>query len=261
MTYQPGQSGNPAGRAVGSRNKKTIAMEEAFFAQADALVQNVVKRAMAGEPAAMRLCMERVLPVGRGRPLPIDLPTVRSADDAQAAAAVITGALKQGAISAREAVDLLRVVEGLTRLAGAVEIVRKIARAEVAKAAAALGLEHFYAGPPAERRADDAGQRAEERDWRVEENARSEDEDVFPGRAAARSDAAQTRGPGAAHVDPGWPPDQRCTASRCTASGARPADAGAANGGVALVNIRENTSAARNGDAAGRGHNGAKPPE
>jgi hypothetical protein len=224
MTYQPGQSGNPAGRAAGSRNRKTIAMEEAFFAQADALVQNVVKRAMAGEPAAMRLCMERVLPVGRGRPLPIDLPTVRSADDAQAAAAVITGALKEGAISAREAVDLLRVVEGLTRLAGAVEIVRKIARTEVAKAAAALGLEHFFAGPPAERRADEAGQGAQERDWRAEENARSES----GGRMA--EDAA-------------FP------------------SCGAANGGAALVSINENTSAARNGDAAGRGRNGAKPAE
>jgi hypothetical protein len=225
MTYQPGQSGNPAGRAAGSRNRKTIAMEEAFFAQADALVQNVVKRAMAGEPAAMRLCMERVLPVGRGRPLPIDLPTVRSADDAQAAAAVITGALKQGAISAREAVDLLRVVEGLTRLAGAVEIVRKIARTEVAKAAAALGLEHFFAGPPAERRADEAGQGAQERDWRTEENARSE----YGDRRAA-DDAAF----------PGC---------------------GAANAGAALVSINENTSAARNGDATGRGPNGVKPPE
>jgi len=221
MTFQPGQSGNPAGRAVGSRNRKTLAMEEAFFAQAEALVQNLVERAMAGEPAAMRLCMERVLPAGRGRPLPIDLPTVRSADDAQAAAAVITGALKQGAISAREAVDLLRVVEGLTRLAGAVDIVRKIARAEVAKAAAALGLEHFYAGPPAQ-------QRAQERDWRTEENERSDDAD--------RMTDADVCSPGAAHC-------------------------GAANGAGALVSIRENTSAAPDGGAAGRGRNGVKPPE
>ena len=221
MTFQPGQSGNPAGRAVGSRNKKTLAMEEAFFARADALVQNLVERAMAGEPAAMRLCMERVLPAGRGRPLPIDLPTVRSADDAQAAAAVITGALKEGAVSAREAVELLRVVEGLTRLAGAVDIVRKIARTEVAKAAAALGIEHFYAGPPAQRR-------AQERDWRTEENERSDDAD--------RMTDADECSPGAAHC-------------------------GAANGAGALVSIRENTSAAPDGGAAGRGRNGVKPPE
>jgi Family of unknown function (DUF5681) len=67
MTFQPGQSGNPASRAAGSRNRKTLALEAAFFARAEAFVAEVLRRAMAGEPAAMRLCMERVLPVGRGR--------------------------------------------------------------------------------------------------------------------------------------------------------------------------------------------------
>jgi Family of unknown function (DUF5681) len=203
MTFQRGESGNPAGRAVGSRNKKTLAVEAALFDHAEALVKNLVDRAMAGEPAAMRLAMERVLPAGRGRPLPIDLPPVRSAEDAQAAAAVIMAALKEGAISAREAVDLLRVVEGLTRLTGAIDVIKKIARKEVAKAAAALGMEHFFAGPPAGggREADDGG-------WMTDEDV------AFPGRGAARSGAVQTcpgrrpgdRGPGAASMDPGSAP-------------------------------------------------------
>jgi hypothetical protein len=197
MTFQRGESGNPAGRAVGSRNKKTLAVEAALFDHAEALVKNLVDRAMAGEPAAMRLAMERVLPAGRGRPLPIDLPPVRSAEDAQAAAAVIMAALKEGAISAREAVDLLRVVEGLTRLSGAIDVIKKIARKEVAKAAAALGMEHFFAGPPA-----GGGRRMEEGD-QMGEDGEADDDAMFPGRTAARSAAVQTRGPGAASVDPG----------------------------------------------------------
>src|SRR5215472_4016257 len=149
MTFQPGQSGNPAGRAVGSRNKKTLAAEAALFDHAKELVENLVGRAKRGEPAAMRLCMERILPVGRGRPLPIELPSIRSTEDALAAADVIMDALKEGAISAREAVDLLRVVEGLTRLTGAIAFIKKVARREVARAAQTLGMEHFFAGPPA----------------------------------------------------------------------------------------------------------------
>jgi hypothetical protein len=149
MTFQKGVSGNPAGRDPGSRNKRTIAAEEKLLARADDLVDDLVKRALRGEPAAMRLCAERVLPV-RGRPLPIDLPPIRHLDDAQAAAKVIVSALKEGALSAREAVDLLRVVEGLTRLTGTVGICKKIARREVARAAQTLGFEHFFAGPPAE---------------------------------------------------------------------------------------------------------------
>ena len=149
MTFLPDQSGNPAGRAAGSRNKKTLAAEAALFDHAQELVDDLVARARRGEPAAMRLAMERILPAGRGRPLPIELPAVRSTEDALAAADVIMDALKAGAISAREAVDLLRVVEGLTRLTGAIAFIKKVARREVARAAQTLGMEHFFAGPPA----------------------------------------------------------------------------------------------------------------
>jgi hypothetical protein len=140
MTFTPGQSGNPAGRAVGSRNKQTLAAEAALFEHAQELVEDLVARAKRGEPAAMRLAMDRILPTGRGRPLPIELPPVRSTEDAQDATGKIMDALKQGALSAREAADLINVVTALTRLAGTIEFVKKAARREVAKAAQTLGL-------------------------------------------------------------------------------------------------------------------------
>ncbi len=96
MTFQPGQSGNPAGRAVGSRNKKTLAVEAALFDHAQELVDEVVRRAKNGEPAAMRLVMERILPVGRGRPLPIELPSIRCTAVACPAADVLRAAHRAG---------------------------------------------------------------------------------------------------------------------------------------------------------------------
>jgi hypothetical protein len=149
MTSKPEQSGNPAGRPVGSRNKQTLAAEAALFAHAQELVENLVARAQRGEPAAMRIAMDRILPTGRGRPLPIELPPVRSAEDAQAAVGVIMDALKAGALSAREGADLINVVTALTRLNGAIALIQKTARREVAKAAQTLGLEHFERPPAA----------------------------------------------------------------------------------------------------------------
>jgi hypothetical protein len=149
MTFRRGHSGNPAERAPSSRNKKTLAVEAVLFEHAQELVENLVRRAKDGEPAAMRLAMERILPAGRGRPLPIELPSIRSTEDALAAADVIMDALKEGAVSAREAVDLLRVVEGLTRLTGAIAFIKKVARREVARAAQTLTMDHFFVGPPA----------------------------------------------------------------------------------------------------------------
>jgi hypothetical protein len=57
-------------------------------------------------------------------------------------------ALKEGAISTREAVDLLRVVQGLARLIGTVDFIRRSARTEVARAAVTFGIERFFAGSP-----------------------------------------------------------------------------------------------------------------
>jgi hypothetical protein len=230
MTFKPGQSGNPAGRAVGSRNKQTLAVEALLFEHAQELVDNLVTRAMRGEPAAMRLAMERILPTGRGRPLPIELPPVNSAADAQVAAGVIMDALKQGALSAREAVDLINVVAALTRLTGALEYIKKVARTEVAKSAQTLGFEHFLAGRPdpntyaqrvAEMNAEEEETDEDEiprnpNQWPPSEDpldrwSREDMEARSPGAAqheAERSDALQTRGPGATDtgLDPGSAP-------------------------------------------------------
>jgi len=176
MTFQPGQSGNPAGRAVGSRNKQTLAVEARLFEHAQELVDDLVRRAKAGEPAAMRLAMDRILPTGRGRPLPIELPPVRSTEDAQVAAGVIMHALREGALSAREAVDLINVVGALTRLTGTIECIKKVVRREVARSAQTLGFEHFFAGRPADN--NYARQVAE---LNAEEEP-AEEEDDFPER-------------------------------------------------------------------------------
>jgi hypothetical protein len=181
MTFKPGQSGNPAGRAAGSRNKNTLAAEARLFEHAQELVDDLVARAKRGEPAAMRLCMDRILPTGRGRPLPIELPPVRSAADADTAAGVIMDALKQGALSAREAVDLINVVAALSRLTGVIEYIKKVARTEVARSAQTLGMEHFFAGPPA---ANNYARRVEEMNAEDEAREAAEiaetDEDELP---------------------------------------------------------------------------------
>jgi hypothetical protein len=117
MRFEPGQSGNPAGRPPGSRNKKTLAMEELLGERAEAAVTTILNRAEGGCPTAMRLCMERVLPTGADRPLTLEIPAVSTPDDVIAAAGVVIGAFGHGAVSPRETVHLLTVVERLARIA------------------------------------------------------------------------------------------------------------------------------------------------
>jgi hypothetical protein len=117
MRFQPGQSGNPAGRPPGALNKKTLATEAAMAARAEEIVNNVMDRAKNGESAAMRLIMDRLAPTGRNRPVAVDLPVIRTPDDAEAALAVVTAELAAGNLSIGEAAALISLIDRMLRLA------------------------------------------------------------------------------------------------------------------------------------------------
>jgi Family of unknown function (DUF5681) len=135
MKYQPGQSGNPAGRPPGSRNKKTIAIEEAFEEHAEDVLKEVVGRAKEGEKTAMRLCMERMLAPKRERPVAIDLPVIETPADARKALAVVTAELAEGSLTITEATRLIGLIQRMLRLVGDIEKMEKAGReAEEAKA-------------------------------------------------------------------------------------------------------------------------------
>ena len=77
--FEKGRSGNPVGRRLGSRNKATLAAAALLAGEAEALTRKAVEMALAGDPTAMRLCMERVLPPCRERTVKFSLPSIDGA--------------------------------------------------------------------------------------------------------------------------------------------------------------------------------------
>src|SRR5215471_7727577 len=92
--FPRGHSGNPAGRRFGSRNKSTIAAQELLAGEAEALTRKAIEAALAGNPTAMRLCLERILP--RDRAVRFVLPPIKSAADIAPAMGAVTAALADG---------------------------------------------------------------------------------------------------------------------------------------------------------------------
>jgi Family of unknown function (DUF5681) len=126
MTFLPGQSGNPAGRPRGARNKKTLALEALLDGESEALMQRLIDLAKMGDDLALRLCVERMLAPQRERPVPLKLPRIESDQDARRASAEVMDALGEGEITPKEAEHLLRAVAGAAMIMQSTEIAARL---------------------------------------------------------------------------------------------------------------------------------------
>ena len=116
MPFQPGQSGNPAGRPPGARNKATIIAETLLQGEAEELTRAAIERAKAGDVGALRICLDRLLPRSRHRTVAIELPPLKSSADAASGVAIITARVAAGEITPREGGEMLKLIDVFVRI-------------------------------------------------------------------------------------------------------------------------------------------------
>src|SRR5271169_4787644 len=89
--FAPGKSGNPKGRPKGARNNATVIAEVLLDGEANAITRKLIDKALEGDTTALRLCLDRLLPPKRGRPVSFKLPAKieTAADAAQASSLVL----------------------------------------------------------------------------------------------------------------------------------------------------------------------------
>jgi hypothetical protein len=135
--FRKGESGNPKGRARGSRNRVTMLADQLFdeklFGEdnkAAALIDKAIQMAESGDTACMRLVFERIAPVRKDRPVYFELPRMTEAKDAVAASAAIVAAVAAGDLTPAEAGELAKVVDGYARTLQAVEFEERLLKLE-----------------------------------------------------------------------------------------------------------------------------------
>jgi hypothetical protein len=100
--FKAGQSGNPSGRPKGSLNKATLAAQALLDGEAEVLTRKLVELAQNGNPMALRLCLERILPPRKDRPINFILPDIKGAGDLLRVLQAILVAVARGEITPGE---------------------------------------------------------------------------------------------------------------------------------------------------------------
>ena len=125
---RPFLEGNP-GRPVGSRNKRTLLVEQIMGADLEAVARAVSTAAQHGDMQAARIVLDRLAPVRRGRPVKFEMPATLDGAGLAEAFATILRAMATGELTPEEG----------TAVAGVLEIRRKaIETAEIEARLAAL---------------------------------------------------------------------------------------------------------------------------
>ena len=114
------------GRPAGARNRATLAAEELLDGEGEKLIRKAVALALKGNVTCLRLCLDRLLPPRRDRPVHFAIPNLNSAADASAAMAAITTAVAEGDLTPAEAAELSRVIEAYVKAIEATEIERRL---------------------------------------------------------------------------------------------------------------------------------------
>jgi hypothetical protein len=89
--------------------------------------------ALSGDTTALRLCLDRLLPARKDRPVAFALPPLATAADAVAATAALVEAVASGELTPMEAGELSKLVDSFARAVELREIEARLAALEQAR--------------------------------------------------------------------------------------------------------------------------------
>ena len=133
--FEKGTSGNPEGKRPGTRNAATLANEALIDGQSEAVIQIVIKKALAEDMAAIRLLFDRILPARRERLLQFELPLLKTGEDAVAAISTISEGVGKGELSASEAQSLVNLVHTFLEARAQIDFEQRVTKLEEIKSA------------------------------------------------------------------------------------------------------------------------------
>src|SRR5947207_1808906 len=102
-------------RARGCRDHVNRPARLLLASEGEALTRKAVELALAGDPTALRLCLERIVGPYRERAVEFTMPAIRGAADLVDAMAAVADAAAERAGTPRDAIQVCKDIEAIIR--------------------------------------------------------------------------------------------------------------------------------------------------
>jgi hypothetical protein len=116
---------NPRARATQQRWRSNL-----LDGEAEALTRKAVDLALAGDITALRLCLDRILPPRKDRPVSFEMPKINNAQDARAASAALLDAVASGNLTPSEASEVGKLIDAYVKTIELTEVLARLDKLE-----------------------------------------------------------------------------------------------------------------------------------
>lgn len=131
--FKPGQSGNPAGKAKGTRHKTTLAIEALMAGDAEAITQKAIEMAKGGDATAIRMCLDRLAPPRKDAAVCFSLPPIKTIADAVEASSSLLASIADGDVTPDEGSRIMSLLTSHKVLVETGEFERRLEALEAKK--------------------------------------------------------------------------------------------------------------------------------
>lgn len=122
MPFKKGVCTNPKGRPKGALSRR-VKLVRLLEPHAEPLIQKCIELALAGDPNALRLCIERLVPKARCEPVSVDLPEKFTPADIEAIKTDVIRAIFGGNLHVDEGEKLLTLIQNHLKQHSSIEAV------------------------------------------------------------------------------------------------------------------------------------------
>ena len=108
--WQKGVSGNPKGKAMGSRHKATLLAESLLDQEAATLTRKAIELALSGDITALKLCLERIISPRKQRAIAIDCEPIEATGSTKWISTILQK-VTSGELTPHEGEGLAKLIE------------------------------------------------------------------------------------------------------------------------------------------------------